>query len=696
MAVLEKIRVKMGAFITVLIAVALLSFIIDPDTLQSTMSMFSSKYDVGEINGSGVSYQNFQKKVDYYTQVYQLTQGNASSDEKSQEMINNSAWQDEIMQGVIIPAAKNAGVTLGEVELLDLSQGSNISPVLLNDPSFVNENGAFDRNRFVQFIQAIPQDESGNLALYWDFLENNIYNDQIFSKYLSLLEKSNVMSPVELTKAIANNNTTYDVNFVMQPFGFALDTTISVSSQEIKAYYDNNKQVFKQPESKDLEYVVFEVVPSAEDINYAENDINKIYPEFEQTSNIKAFLAKNSDQPYNPYYFSNSELKRFSPVLEDFAVNAKVGESLKPFKEDNSFASARVLDIKFMPDSVFVKHILLQGDDEAKADSLLAVIKKGGNFSAIAQNYSADKNPNVAEPGDIGWMTQQYMIPGMENVLNLKAGDVEIVKTQYGTHIVKVNQITKPSKKYQLALLVKEAVASKQTYSDFYAKANDIVSKSEGNITKFNQVSKEADVPVYPAMRVSPSAKGLANYDKAKEVIRWANENKTGAVSPIITVDNKYFFVVGITAEHPEGYASLSEVSSQIKNVLMMEKKGKKLAEEAKLKVAGAQDINLIAEQLGTTVSSQNGIAFSSLTSQQLDPKFVGAIAAGKEGVINGPVVGDIGVYYFVINGKEVGAFYTEDDAKNRKNQEFSYVSRIIPMILSEKAEVKDQRYKFY
>ena len=54
MAVLEKIRVKMGLFITVVIALALLSFIIDPSTLQSTLSMFSSKYDVGEINGDTI------------------------------------------------------------------------------------------------------------------------------------------------------------------------------------------------------------------------------------------------------------------------------------------------------------------------------------------------------------------------------------------------------------------------------------------------------------------------------------------------------------------------------------------------------------------------------------------------------------------------------------------------------------------
>ena len=94
MAVLEKIRVRMGAFITVLIAVALLSFVIDPTTLQSAMSMFSSKYDVGEIAGEGISYQEYQQKVDHFTQVYQMTSGSTSSDEQTQELINNTAWQN--------------------------------------------------------------------------------------------------------------------------------------------------------------------------------------------------------------------------------------------------------------------------------------------------------------------------------------------------------------------------------------------------------------------------------------------------------------------------------------------------------------------------------------------------------------------------------------------------------------------------
>ena len=188
----------------------------------------------------------------------------------------------------------------------------------------------------------------------------------------------------------------------------------------------------------------------------------------------------------------------------------------------------------------------------------------------------------------------------------------------------------------------------------------------------------------------------MSNYEHTREISRWANENKPGSVSPIITVDNKYFFVVALTAVHPEGYTAYAEVAPTIKNYLLMVKKGEKLAAETKEQVAGVTTIEEVAEKLNTTVSNQSGIAFASLTSQQLDPKFIGAIAAAQEGVLSGPVVGEIGVYYFTVKGKEAGAFYTEDDAKARNMQIFSSVQNVVPLILTEKAEVKDQRYKFY
>lgn len=698
MAVLEKIRVKMGVFITALIAIALLSFIIDPTTLEQTISMFSSKYDVGEIDGKSVTYQDFQKRLDYYTHIYELTSGTSTINEETQDMLNNTVWQNEIAEGVLIPAAINAGIRLGDQELWDMTQGNNISPVLQNEAAFRGEDGMFDKTAVVNFVHALSQDPSGDLQTYWDYLEDNMVKDQLFTKYLVLLQKSNTQSQLELTKAIENNNITYDVDFVVKPLGFTLDSTVNVSNSEIEKYYIEHKAYFKQQEAKDIEYAVFEVLPSAEDLSLANGQIEKVYPEFAATDgvNMKTFLARNSDQPFDQYYYSEGELSAFNDDVKEFILGAKVSDALPVMQDEYTFMAARLMDIKNMPDSVFVKHILLPSTDEAKADSLLKVIKGGANFAELAAQYSLDQNPNVAEAGDLGWMTQRAMIPGMEKVLDAGRGDVMLMHTSYGIHLVKVTEVTKPIKKYQVALLVKEAVAGKQTYADYYAKANNLASASEGNLVKFKEVAKEQNVSLQPALRVMASAKGFANYPKAKEVIRWINENKEGSVSGILTLDNQYFFVVGITKAYERGYADLKDVKSQIQQVLSMEKSIEKMAEETKGTVADASTIDQVAEKLGLSVSHQSGVTFSSLTSQQLDPKFIGAIAAAEEGVLTGPVVGTIGVYYFTINGKEMGAFYTEDDAKMRKNQEFSYLVNLLPSVMAEQKGVIDMRYKFY
>ena len=171
MAVLEKIRVKLGILITVLIAVALLSFIIDPGTLETTLSYFSSKYDVGKIDGKKVRYNDFQKEVDYFTNIYTLTTGSQSVSEEAMQAINESAWQYLITEQYVIPQMRKAGLTVGDDEILDMSRGKEISPVLSSDPVFLDASGNFSRERLMDFIHAIPGDASGNLAAYWNFLQ---------------------------------------------------------------------------------------------------------------------------------------------------------------------------------------------------------------------------------------------------------------------------------------------------------------------------------------------------------------------------------------------------------------------------------------------------------------------------------------------------------------------------------------------
>ena len=168
MAVLEKIRVKLGVFITVVIALALLSFIIDPSTLQSVSSTMSSKYDVGEINGKSVSYNEFQKDVEYYTSINEMMTGTTASSEQQQTAIRNQVWQELINKFLFLKNAKAAGLSVSDEEMLALTTGDMVSPVISQNPAFMDESGNFSKERFVEFVQQTSLDQSGSLKSLWD------------------------------------------------------------------------------------------------------------------------------------------------------------------------------------------------------------------------------------------------------------------------------------------------------------------------------------------------------------------------------------------------------------------------------------------------------------------------------------------------------------------------------------------------
>ncbi len=703
MAVLEKMRVKMGAFVTIVIALALLAFIINPEDLRSAMSMFSSKYDVGEINGKGISSQEFQKKVDYYTHIYQITSGTTATNEQTQEMLNNSAWESEITDLVLVPACKKAGLAVGSSELVDMSSGTDISPVIANEAIFQGENG-FDSNKLLDFVQQIPMDKSGNLQMYWDFVQQNMSNDRLFTKYASLLAKSNVVNNLQLRREVANNNTAYNVEFVVKPTLFVTDSTIKVSNEEVKKYYNTVKNSLLQPENRDAEFVVFEVLPSDKDKAEAKAMVDKAYEEFLTTSDkdMKSFLAKNSDSQLAGLYVKSGDLAGFSATLDNFVSNSPAGSFLEPQVKDNIYYAAKVLDVASRPDSVFVKYIPAMR--ESLADSLLAQLAGGADFAMLASQYIPQQQ-NVV-PGDLGWITEsvigQQLPLEFGKVFSAKAGETFKVESNGGWFVVRASQITKPVRKARVALLSREAAASNETNSEYYSKASEVVNHAEGDIKKFEAYAHENNLTLYPVEKLLGGAKNIVGFNNVKEVSRWIFENKEGSVSPIISVNNQYFFVAAVKQINEAGTASLKSVYSQIESYLTQKKKVHKLAEESrKLVGENPASIEEVATKLGSTVNTRNDITFSTLTGgQQLDLDFIGAVAkAGDKGMMNkilGPVEGQIGVYYFNVLGKETGAYFTESDARAKSNQTMYQILGVLPQIMQQDANVVDMRYKFY
>lgn len=697
MAVLEKIRVKLGIFITALIAIALLSFIIDPDTLQTALSSFSSKYDVGKIDGKSVSYNDYQKRIDYFTNIYNITTGGQSIDEKSMETLYDQAWQDMIAEMVILPKINKAGIYVGDEEMVDLTQGRELSPVIANEPAFMDQNRVFSRANLINFIQAIPQDQSGGLRAYWDFLEKNIQEQQLFNKYISLIAKSDVMNDIEKRRSIEDNNVRSTFDFVVVPFGYQVDSTVTVSQNEIKEYYNKNKEQFKQSASRDIEYAVFEVVPSTEDFNDAKDRIDRLYDEFTTATNLRNFLARNSDTPLQNYFYKEGELESISKELEEFAFKTKSPKVLPVLLNDEMYMAARINATKSMSDSAYVQHILLSPSDTQKADSLVNLLnRKRATIADLALEHSLDQNPNSPQPGDIGWMTQTMMIQGMDTVLTMATNKPVIINTQYGLHIVNVKERTKPVKKVQLAILSKEVVASRQTFQTYYSQANSLASRSEGKYNKFSEITNSEDIDVVPAINIAEGSKTISKYENMKEVSRWIYDSKLGEVSPVITIDNKYFFVVAVTNIKEEGYMPLQAASQGIDMMLRREKTTENITKEIGEKIAGMKDLQSIADALNVTISKDQSAVFGSMGMQTIDPVLIGAVSGAPVNEVSGAVKGNIGVYVFEVTSRDAGSYFAEDDAKNRKQQQLSYQINSLPIIFNEMAGVKDNRAKFF
>ncbi len=697
MAVLEKLRVKFGLAISIIIAIGLLSFIIDPNEVISAFNGMSSKYDVGEINGKSVSYNNFQEDVQRFTTISEMMTGSSAQTAEQQVQIRNSAWNELIYRYLFDEKAGEAGLNVGKAELIDLTTGNSLSPLIAQNPAFQDENGTFSKARLIEFVNNINSDETGNLKLYWDYLQNSVYNQQLSGKYNALFTAGNILNPVVLKRTLADNNTTSDVEFVMVPFGYQQDSTIVVSDKEIKDYYNAHKKFYKQQASRDMEYVVYQVKPTAEDVAEEGKKVSDLYDEFAETSNVKSFLMKNSDRPYEDIYYKPGDLTSVSSDVEKFVWQGE-GSVSNVIEKGNDFYVARVMETAMVPDSAYVRHILLQGEDADKvADSLKNVIAGGESFSNIAALYSADKNSAAdGEKGNIGWMTQNYMIPGFGSVLTAKKNVPYVIKTAYGTHVVEVTKTSAPIQKKKVAILYKQTLPSKATYAAEYAKANKFAVAAAGSYDNYRKAVDTLGVYSHPVDHMAEGTDRIGSIDNAKEVSRWVFDNKPGKVSNIITVDNDYFVIATVRAIHKEGYAPVNEVSSGIKQQLYYEKLAEKKQKEVADKIAGLTDLNVIAEKLGTTVSSHSDVAFSSTNSQGLDPKFIGAVSVAPEGQISAPIAGNIGVYVFKVTSRETGSFFTEEDAKTRQSQMAMYASQMIVPVMMQDADVQDNRARFY
>ncbi|MCK9205717.1 MAG: SurA N-terminal domain-containing protein [Salinivirgaceae bacterium] len=696
MATLQKIRNNAGLAVSIVIGLALLAFIMG-DLLTSGSTLFnSSRTNVAEIGGKSVSIQTYQEKIDENIENYKRNTGQTSVEQTVMDQLQDQTWEQMVRDVVMEDELDELGIGICGDELFDIVQGNNIDPQIMQIPIFQNQQtGQFDRALVIQFLKNMELDPSGQAKASWTAFEKALAQEKINQKYNTLIEKAMISTTVQAKKEVENKGLKVDFDYVTIKYNTVSDSLISFTEKDLQKYYDENTEKFKQTEQREINYVTFQVLPSADDDRETLKMIENAKAEFIQTENNEQYISLNSDLPFDGTYYTKDELPASIANLFD----SEAGTVYGPYKEDNAYKISKVVEFKSVPDSVKARHILIRAeagiDAKAKADSLLNVIKKGGNFAELAKAYSQDGSAPTG--GDLGWFKAGEMVKPFNDACFFgKVGDMVTVETQFGAHVLEVVDQSKKTEKVQIATLAQTVVASSKTYQNTYAQA----SKFGASNRDFNSFKTAAEKEGYTLKVASlkKEDKLVANLENSRSLVRWAYQSEKGTVSEILEFGD-FFVIAALKSVQEEGIASLNEVKVDVEREIKKSKKAAYLIEKMAEASKNASSLQSVAGNLQTVVKEVVNANFAAYTVSGVgfEPELQAAVVTLPANKISEPIEGKNGVY--VVQVKNVQNPTTVDPTSEKNLMARSYRSRVNYQVfeaVKEAAKIVDRRSEFY
>lgn len=692
MALIGTIRKRSGLLIGV-VGVAMAAFILGDFFTGGGSGR--PEYHIGEVNGTPVQGDEYDYKVQ--DQIESLRSIGQRVDDQTTEQIREQVWNQLVRNKVMDAEINEVGIALTQGEYDDIRWGNNVLPEIKSDQTFINpETGQFDvdavKNYFVYVQQQYP--------LYFKVQKERMISNRLFQKYNNAIKAGVMVNNVEAKHEYIATNKKADIRFVVKTYASIPDSTVNVTESDIKAYYKNNKadKKYLQEESRSIEYVAFDVKPTAEDVEDAKLWLADMIEDFQSTENDSLFISNNSDtRTYDTELYVEG-------TLADKAVDAKLtssntGDVVGPYKDGENFKLVKVLNNGEVPE-VKARHILLTtegGDDmtalKAKAEGFKKQIKKKKNFEALAKEFSKDPGSAV-KGGDLDWFGQGRMVPEFDKAcFEGKKGDLVIVETQFGVHLIEITD-TRKKDEIKIAVIKRAIEPSKTTLDEVYDIAS-VFSINNSNEELFFSAADEAGYIVQKANNILPNAKAIQGISNSRNVIRWVYEAALGAVSEPFEVGNK--FVVCIISEvKAKGEPSYEDLYEVFKAAATREKK----AEMYQDKMAGFESLDALSAELGEEVKTAQGLSLNaySIPGAGREPKVVGQVATLAVGNISFPIEGTSGVYVVEVTN------VTEAPEKDNYNVSRTTLANKITSgldfgvynALREKAQVEDNRYKFY
>ena len=713
MAVLGKIRSK-GILLVSIIGLGLFAFIAEEAFRSCEASKNNERQQIGVVLGEKMTYEEFQKLVDEYSDVIKMMQGKENFTEDELNSLRDQVWNSYVQSKLIEEDAKKLGLRVTDDEIRAiLNEGTN--QMLLQTPFVNQQTGRFDANQLKQFLSEYKkntnpqlQEQYQKIYNYWNFIEKSLRQQILAQKYQTLLASTFLSNPVEAQQAFNEANEEADIDLIAFPYSSVKDADIKVTDADLKSKYEELKPTFQQyEESRDIKYVSVKVNASATDKSELLKKTNEYAKALASAEDPAEAVRKSGS--IIPYLGVPVNKNAFPTDVQLLLDSIAVGSTtaVKENAQDNTLNALRLISRAQLPDSIQFQAIQVGGNtpEEAhkRADSIYAALSADASqWEAIAKKYG--------QTGEKTWMTtQQYQYaPSLDkdtknylNVLNnAGVGELKNIATNGGNIIVKVSDRKAMTTKYIAAVIKTEIAFSKDTYSKAYNKFSQYVSENQ-TIEALEKNAKKYGYTLETLSDVVNSQHNVANIHSTHEALKWIFDAKEGNVSPLYECgDNDNLLVFGLTKIHKKGYRDLDDpmVKEKVKAEVVKDKKAEKLIAE----VSGIKNAKEAIAK-GAKVSSVNQVSFAApvfvAETGASEPALSGAVAAtGKGKFSTHPVKGNAGVYLFSKKNvnKRSGVKFNDKQEESKLAQRHLQMASGFMGELFIKADVVDNRYLFF
>ena len=711
MALIGQIRNNSWILI-VMIALGLGGFII-MDMTSGQQSIFGSGQTImGSIDGEKVDWNNFYR-------MEQVLYGSSPGDVYSRR---NSLWNYFVEEKLVQQEAEEIGLGVSKTELLDLQFGQNPSTLIRQRFSDPNAPGQVNREQLNYIKNLIEtggiQDAINNGQLnptfvpYWAHQEKEIIKERLQGKLTNLVTKAMYTPTWMAEMGHADQNLRVDFAYVKVPFDELDNSEVTLEDSDYNAFIKENKNLYEQDEeTRKIEYISFNVGPTAADSANLQQEIADLVPQFKETEDDSIFVETYYGSIDAAYVKKNT----LSPVIADTVFSMPVGEVYGPYFDAGAYKAVKLIDRKVIPDSVRSRHILQPAQDPVslqasinRIDSLKTLIENGTHtFDSLATAFGTDGT--ASKGGDLGYAAMGGMVKPFNDLIFFEAeeGKLYTVITQFGVHLVEVTgrKFINNEEGVKVAYLNQTIIPSEETQNSIYEDVLEFV----GQNRSYNQLVESVNANPNLSIESAPSFQKndfqvgtLGSNNTSRSLVRWAFGASKGDVSPEIytyqdpieNYNNKYV-VATLTGIQKAGIPSVESIRDQIEQLIINEKKGALIVDRIK-----DMDMNTIASTYSISVDTARNVNFVQTFVQDLgsEPKVMASAFNLNENEVSAPIVGQTGVFVVKMVRRPILATASNIPQlrQNISSQSRSQVAAQLIPAVRKNADISDNRFKFY